>query len=61
MELADLRKIICLRKSEVYLRFILKKTVSNVIEKLVEQHCLIEGILLGYNIVCFNICLLGNL
>ena len=37
-ELNKLRKNICLRKSEVYV----KKTVSNIIEKLVEHgiHCL---------------------
>ena len=39
-ELNNLRKIICLRKSEVYV--IKKQKVSNVIEKLVEHgiHCL---------------------
>ena len=38
-ELNDLRKIICLRKSEDY---ILNKTVSDISEKLVEHgiHCL---------------------
>ena len=38
-ELNDLRKSICLRKSEVY---VLKKKVSDVFEKLLEHgiHCL---------------------
>ena len=41
MELNDLRKIICLKKPEVYVKN-KKKTVSNVIGKLVEHdiHCL---------------------
>ena len=40
--LNDLRKNFCLRKSEVYVKKKKKKTVSNVIEKLVEHdiHCL---------------------
>ena len=41
-ELNDLRKIICLRKSEVYVKKKTNKKLSNVTEKLVEHgiHCL---------------------